>query len=91
MKTCMDGRVEGRRTVLNAIVNSTKTIYRGRSCSMQFFWSCRRQKIMYTVVRFEQKPHDVPGTTSGVMWLESLFSRIREKILPVAEGRDIPR
>ena len=78
-------------TVSNAFVKSTNTIYRGRSCSMHFSWSCRRQKIMSIVLLFERKPHCVSGTTSGVMWLESLFSRIRAKILPAAERRDIPR
>ena len=61
-------------TVSNAFVKSTKTIYRGRSCSMHFSWSCRRQKIMSIVLRFERKPHCVSGTFSGVVWLESLFS-----------------
>ena len=78
-------------TVSNALVKSTKTIYRGRSGSMHFSWSCRRQKIMSTVLRFERKPHCVSDTTSGVMWIESLFSRIRAKIFPAAERRDIPR
>ena len=78
-------------TVWNAFVKSTKTIYRGRSCSMHFSWSCRRQKIMSTVFLLERKPHCVYGTTSGIMWLQSLFSRIREKIFPSAERRDIPR
>ena len=78
-------------TVSNDFVKSTKTIYRGRSCSMHFSWSCRRQKMMSTVLRFERKPHYVCGTTSGVMWLESMFSRIRVNILPAAERRDIPR
>ena len=71
-------------TVSNAFVKSTTTIYRGRSCSMHLSWSCRRQKIIFTVLQFERKPHCVSGATSGVMWLESLFSRIRAKILPPA-------
>ena len=78
-------------TVSNAFVKSTKRIYRGRSCSMNFSWSYRWQKIMSTVLRFEQKPHCVSGTTSVVMWRESMFSRIRSNILPAAEKRDIPR
>ena len=78
-------------TVSNAFVKSTKTIYRGRYCSMHFSWSCRRQKIMSTVLLFERKPQCVTGTTSGVMWLESLFSMIRAMILPAEERRDIPR
>ena len=78
-------------TVSNAFVKSSNTIYRDRSCSMHFSWSCRRQKIMSTVLLFERTSHCVSGTTSGVMWLESLFSRIRAKILPAAERRDIPR
>ena len=49
------------------------------------------QKIMSTVLRFERKPYCVSGTTPGVLWLESLFSKIRSKILPAAERRDIPR
>ena len=75
-------------TVSNAFVKSTNTIYQ---CSMHFSWSCRRQKIMSTVLLFERKPHCASGITSGVMWLESLFSRIRAKILPAVERRDIPR
>ena len=77
-------------TESNAFVKSTKTIYRDRSCSMHFSWNCRRQKIMSTVLLFERKPHCVSGTTSGVMWLDSLFSRIQANILPAAERRDIP-
>ena len=78
-------------TVSNAFMKSTKTVYRGRFCSMHFSWSCRRHTIMPTVLWFERKPHCISGTTSGIMWLESMFSRIREKILPAAERRDIPR
>ena len=77
------------QTVSNAFVKSTKTIYKGRSCSMHFSWSCRRQKIMSTVLRLERKPHCVSGTTSGVMWLESLFSRILANNLPAAEKKEI--
>ena len=78
-------------TVLNAFVKSTKTTYIGRSCSMHFSWSCRRQKIMSTVLRLDRNPHCVSAITSVVMWLDSLFSRIRAKILPAAEKIDIPR
>ena len=78
-------------TVSNAFVKSTNTIYRCRSCSMHFSWSCHKQKIMSTVLLFERKPYCVSGTTSGVKWLDSLFSRIRAKILPAAERREIPR
>ena len=38
----------------NAFAKLTKTIYRGRSCSMHFSWSCRRQKIVSTTLRFER-------------------------------------
>ena len=62
--------VQSSPKVSNAFRKSTNTIYWGRSCSMHFPWSCRRQKIMSTVLLFERKPHCVPGTTSGVMWLE---------------------
>ena len=57
-------------TVSNAFVKSTKTLYRGRSCFMQFSWNCCRHKIMSTVLRFERKTHCVSGTTSGVMGLK---------------------
>ena len=33
--------------------------------SMNFSWSCRMQKFMYTVNRFERHPHYVSDTTSG--------------------------
>ena len=49
------------------------------------------QKNMSTVLRFDRKQHCVSGITSGVMRLESMFSRIRANILPAAEIRDIPR
>ena len=74
-------------TVPNSFVKATKRLYSGRSCSMHFFWSCRRQKIMSTVLRFERKLHCVSGTTSEA---ESLFSKI-QAILPAAERRVIPR
>ena len=78
-------------TVSNAFVKSIKTIYRGRSCSMNFSWSCRMKEIMSAVLRFERNPQCISGTTSGVMWPESLFSRIRAKTLPAAERRYIHR
>ena len=46
-------------TVSNAFVKSINTIYRGRSCSMHVSWSCRRQKIMSTVLLFEREPQCV--------------------------------
>ena len=46
---------------------------------------------MSTALRVKRKPHLVSDTTSEVMWPESLFNRIRAKILPAAEIRDIPR
>ena len=49
------------------------------------------QKSTSTVLRFERKPHCFSGTTYGVMWLDSLFSGSRAKILPAAEKIYIPR
>ena len=36
------------------------------------------------------KPHCVSGTSSGVMWVDSLLRRILAKILPAMERREIP-
>ena len=44
---------------------------------------------MLTVLLFERKPHCVSSPL--VMWLESMFSRIRAKILVAAEIRYIPQ
>ena len=71
----------------NAFVKSTKTV---QFLLYALSWCCRRQKILSTVFRFERKLHCVSGTTAGAMWLESMFNRIRAKILPAAERRDIP-
>ena len=76
-------------TVSNALLKSTNTMYSGRSCSMHFSCSCRRQNIS-TVLRLPLKPHYVSGTTSGVMWVDSLLRRILAKILPAMERREIP-
>ena len=75
-------------TVSNALLKSTNTIYSGRSCSMHFSCSCRRQNIISTVPRLPLKPHSVSGTTSGLMWVDSLLSRILAKILPAVETRE---
>ena len=77
-------------TVSNALLKSTNTMYSGRSCSMHFSCSCRRQNIISTVLRLPLKPHCVYGTTSGVMWVDSLLRRILAKILPAMERREIP-
>ena len=77
-------------TVSNALLKSTDTMYSGRSCSMYFSCSCRRQNIISTVLRFPLKPHCVSGTTSGVMWVDSLLRRILAKILAAMERREIP-
>ena len=77
-------------TVSIALLKSTNTMYSGRSYSMHFSCSCRRQNIISTVLRLPLKPHSVSGTTSGVMWVDSLLSRILAKILPAMERREIP-
>ena len=77
-------------TVPNALLNSTNTMYRRRSCSMQFSCSCRRQNIISTVLLLPLKPHCVSITTSGVVWVDSLLRRILAKILPAMERREIP-
>ena len=77
-------------TVSNALLKSTNTMYSDRSCSMHFSCSCRRQNIISTVLRLPLKPHCVSGTTSGVMWVDSLLRRILAKILPAMERREIP-
>ena len=77
-------------TVSNTLLKSTNTMYSGRSCSLHLSCSCRRQNIISTVLRLPLKPHCVSGTTSGVMWVDSLFTRILAKILPAVERREIP-
>ena len=69
-------------TVSNALLKSTNAMYSGRSYSMHFSCSCRRQNITSTVLRLPLKPHCVSGTTSGVMWVDSLLRRILAMILP---------
>ena len=63
-------------TVSNALLKSTNTLYSGRSCSMHFSYSCRRQNITSRMLRVPLKPHCVSGTISGVMWVDSLLRRI---------------
>ena len=75
-------------TVSTALLKSTNTIYSGRSCPIHFSCSCRRQNITSTVLRVPLKPHCVSGTTSGVMWVDSLLRRILAKILPAMERRE---
>ena len=67
-------------TVSNPLLNSTNIMYNGRSCSMYFSCSCRRQTIISTVIRLPLKPHCFSGTTSGVMWVDRLLRRILTKI-----------
>ena len=69
-------------TVSNALRKSTNNMYSGRSCSMHFSCSCRRQNTISMVLRLTLKPHCVSGTTSGVTWVDSLLRRILSKILP---------
>ena len=77
-------------TVSNALLKSTNTMYSGRSCSRHFSCSYRRQNIISTVFWLPQKPHCVSGTTSGVIWLDSLLRRILAKILPSIEKERFP-
>ena len=77
-------------TVLNALLKSTNTMYSGQSWSMHFSCSCRRPNIIATVLRLPQMLHCVFGTTSGVIWVDSLLRRIFAKILPAIEKREIP-
>ena len=72
--------------VLNVLLNSTNVMYIGRSCSMHFPCSCRRQHFTFTVLRLRLNPHSVFGTTSGVIWVGYLL----RKILPAMERREIP-
>ena len=77
-------------TVSNALLKSTNTMYNGRSCSMHLSCNCRRPNIISTVLRLPLMPQCVSGTTSGVMWVDSLLRRILAKTLPAIERRNIP-
>ena len=70
-------------TVSNTLLKSTNTMYSGRSCLMHFSCSCRRQTLIFTVLRLPLKLHRVSRTTYGVMWVYCLFRRTLAKILPV--------
>ena len=52
--------------------------------------TCWRQNIISTVFPFPLKPNCVSGTTSGVMWINSLLRRILAKISSAMERREIP-
>ena len=58
--------------------------------SMHFSCNCRRQNIISMVLRLPLKSHCVSGTTSGVMWVDSLLRRILAKMLPAMERRESP-
>ena len=63
-------------TVSNAFVKSTKTRYRGRSCSMHFSWSCRRQKIIIFKCQLDairRSLHIVPVSSSAFISHHSDF------------------
>ena len=75
-------------TVSNTLLKSTNTTYSGRSCSVHFSCSCRRQNIISTMLRLPLKPHCVSGTTSGVIWVVSLLRMILAKILTARERID---
>ena len=62
-------------TVSNALLKSTNTMYSYRSCSMHFSCICWKENIISTVFRVHLKPYCVSGTTSGVMWVDSLLRR----------------
>ena len=77
-------------TVSNALLKSTTPMYTGRSCSMHICCSCRRQNILSAVLRLPLKSHCVSGTTSGVIWIDSLLRRILARVLPATERIEIP-
>ena len=93
----LSGRPYFPRTCPSPVVQLRPTHYRSRqtsrdsrSSSMPFSNRCRTQTIISTALRLPMKPHCVSGTTSGVMWVDSLLMRILAKILPAIERRYIP-
>ena len=73
-------------TVSNALL--TNTTYSGRSCSMHFYCSCRRQNIISMVLPLPLKSHCVSRNNFGVIWLDSLL--ILANIWPAMERKEIP-
>ena len=74
----------------NAFVKSTNTIYRDSIATLCIFPGVvvgRRSCLLCFCLNESRTVSS--GTTSGVMWLDNLFSRIRAKILPAVEKRDI--
>ena len=80
-----------RQTVSNAFVRSTKVVYSPKFCSWHFFCSWRAAKIMSAVPRPARNPHWLSGSRSRSRWTLRRFSRIRARIFPAMESREIPR
>ena len=77
-------------TMSNALVKSTKVMYRPLFCSRHFSWSCLKTNTMSVVPRFALKPHWLSGRWSSAMVGVSLLSRIRARIFPAMESRVMP-
>ena len=80
----------GRSTESNALARSMKTMQRSLCCSLHFFWICRAEKIISTVPRAGLKPHCDSGRTSSAIGVRR-HARIRVKIFPATESKEIPR
>ena len=80
-----------RQTVSNAFIRSTKVVYSLTFCSWHFSCSWRAAKIMSALPRPARNPHWVSGSRSRSRWTLRRFSRIRARIFPAMESREIPR
>ena len=79
-----------RGTESNALHRSKKIIARGVLCSRAVSRSCRAQKFISMVPRPDRNPYCDSGRTDSLNSRRRL-RRIRAKIFPVIEIREIPR
>ena len=81
-----------RLTVSNALVRSTKVMYRSTFCSWHFSWSCRAVKIMSFVPLFFLNPHWLSGRRPDHSRCSfNRFSRTLARFFPAIDNKQMPR
>ena len=81
-----------RLTVSNALVRSTKVMWRSTFCSWHFSWSCHAVKIMSVVPLSYLNPHWLYGRSPDCSRRSfNRFSRTLARILPAIDNKEMPR
>ena len=81
-----------RLTVSNALVRSTKVMWRSTFCSWHFSWSYRAVKIMSIVPLPFLNPHWLSGRSPDCsMRSFNRFSRTLARIFPAIDNKEMPR